>query len=59
MSPRTPPTPAARSRTLVTFPDGVTDKLIKEAAKKGLRLATYIRYLVTTHQERASGAVSR
>lgn len=52
------PSPARR-RSLVTFPEHVTDKLIKEAARKGLRLATYIRYLVTTHPERASAIRAR
>lgn len=44
----------ARSRSLVTFPPHETAKLIKEAAQKGLRLATYIRSLVMTHPDRAS-----
>lgn len=49
----------ARSRSLVTFPPHEKVKLIKEAAKKGLRLATYIRSLVMTHPERASAIRAR
>lgn len=50
-----PKTPAPRSRSLVTFTRSEVDQLIAEAKKKGLKLATYIRSLVLTHQERTNG----
>lgn len=46
-------------RALVTFTPLELDQLLKEAARKGLHLATYLRSLVTTHPERARGAASR
>lgn len=51
--------PLMRERSLVTFPKIERIKLAREAQKKGLRLATYIRMLVLTHQDRASGAGNR
>lgn len=43
-------------RSLITFPEKELKKLIQEARAKGLALATYVRTLVKTHQERAGGA---
>jgi hypothetical protein len=51
--------PRLRERSLVSFPKIERIKLVKEAQKKGLRLATYIRMLVLTHPDRASGAGNR
>lgn len=42
-------------RVLLTLGDEV-DQLFLEAQSKGLRLSTYLRSLVITHQERARGA---
>lgn len=48
-----------RERSLVTLPKIEKIKLVEEARKKGLRLATYIRMLILTHPGRANGANSR
>lgn len=48
-----------RHRTLVTFTGPETNKLLIEAKSKGLRLATYIRSLVLTHQDRSARAPAR
>jgi hypothetical protein len=48
-----------RRRSLVSFSDSQIDQLLKEATRRGLRLATYIRTLVLTHPERARGAGTR
>jgi hypothetical protein len=52
-------TEVMRRRVLSTFPTSEVDQLIREAKRKGLKLATYIRHLVVTHQERAGGAGTR
>lgn len=45
-----------RRRTLLTFKPMELDLLIQEATRKGLRLATYLKSLITSHPERARGA---
>lgn len=54
-----PAAPPLQERSLVTFSKIQRIELVKEAKAKGLRLATYIRMLVLTHPERASGAGTR
>lgn len=55
------PKPAltARRRSLLTFDDLTMDQLVKEAASRGLKLATYLKSLVLSNKERARGAGTR
>lgn len=58
MAPMPSARPLRRHRTFLTL-DDIHEQLVEEAARKGLRLATYLRELIVTHPERARGAAHR